>query len=90
MIALIPNGNVIKYILLKIDPTCSLEIEVSEQYIDNDVEGKMNTVIMAIIRPSTQEHPANEKLKYKSRSISLPIAKKKKRKTDMMPHRSNS
>ena len=88
MIALIPNGNVIKYILLKIDPTCSLEIEVSEQYIDNDVEGKMNTVIMAIIRPSTQEHPANEK--YKNHSISLPIAEKKKRKPDMIPHRSNS
>ena len=88
MIALIPKGNVIKYILLKIDPTCSLEIEVSEQYIDNDVEGKMNTVIMAIIRPSTQEPPINEK--YETDSISLPIAKKKKRKTDMMPHRSNS
>ena len=71
MIALIPNGNVIKYILLKIDPTCSLEIEVSEQYIDNDVEGKMNTVIMAIIRPSTQEQPENEKkaIPYRYQSL---------------------
>ena len=71
MIALIPNGNVIKYILLKIDPTCSLEIEVSEQYIDNDVEGKMNTVIMAIIRPSTQEQPENEKktITYRYQSL---------------------
>ena len=86
--ALIPKGNVIKYILLKIDPTCSLEIEVSEQYTDNEVEGKMKTVMMAIIRPSTQEQPEKKKaITYRYR---LHKDEKTKNKIDILLYRSSS